>query len=263
LVSRREMRDAVREEIGENISEVEMYETTNIGEYGLAEVWFNRAGEYDTAVVFYSTTEIEHVFRDFGAFARWLASNDTVVRPPGPRQLFVSHAHQDVQIATRLVAAIERYFVVPPRRLRCTSVPGHMLDIGATPRTTLRQELGFASTVIAVISYNSLASPWVLFELGAAWLQSGRVLPILCDPLTDQDLPGPLRGDASAKLSDPASVDRLLQQLETGLDWDRRDPAAARQLLSQLSSDSGNLTYSSDDLVRELQSGFTAKRARI
>src|SRR3954454_3086519 len=97
----------------------------------------------------------------------------------GPIRLFISHAHRDVDIAQRLVTALDEAMAVPNGAIRCTSLPGYKLDLGAMPPDVLRKELASADCVVAILTPYSLASQWVLFELGATWSQAKQVIPLL------------------------------------------------------------------------------------
>lgn len=137
-------------------------------------------------------------------------------------RLFVSHSHQDGEIAARLVRVLESGLEIPRGELRCTSLPGYKLSLGAIPQEQLRRELGSAACIVGIVTPNSVASPWVLFELGAAWAQSKAAIPLLGGRLSDDDIPGPFRGAAGAPLDREATYDQLIDELADALGWLRK-----------------------------------------
>jgi hypothetical protein len=152
---------------------------------------------------------------------------------------------------------------VPEGELRCTSVPGYQLDLGAMAPDVLRRELGSALCVIALLTPNSLANDWVLFELGAAWANVKGSIPLLAGGPEDRDIPGPLRGAAGGQLNNPDTLDRLLDQLQRTLGWAARSGLVAPSKRREFVEYMRTKTFAQDPADGELKAGFAAKRARI
>jgi hypothetical protein len=150
-------------------------------------------------------------------------------QPPPRIRLFVSHSHKDEDLAFRLVDVLTSGLEVPPGALRCTSVPGYQLDLGAMAPEALRRELGSAAYVIAILTPNSVGAEWVLFELGAAWSNAKAAIPLLAGGIANKDIPGAFRGAAGGELKNPVTLDRLVDQLERDLKWRQRHDILARQ----------------------------------
>jgi hypothetical protein len=178
-------------------------------------------------------------------------------------RLFISHAHRDSEMAARLVDVITANVDVPEGELRCTSVPGYQLDLGAMAPDVLRRELGSALCVIALLTPNSLANDWVLFELGAAWANVKGSIPLLAGGPEDRDIPGPLRGAAGGQLNNPDTLDRLLDQLQRTLGWAARSGLVAPSKRREFVEYMRTKTFAQDPADGELKAGFAAKRARI
>ena len=178
-------------------------------------------------------------------------------------RLFISHAHRDADIARRLVDVITANLAVPDSELRCTSVPGYQLDLGAMAPDVLRRELGSALCVVALLTPNSVGNDWVLFELGAAWANVKVAIPLLAGGPENKDIPGPLRGAAGGQLTVPETLDRLLDQLERTLGWTPRSGLAAYGKRHEFVDYIKMKTFTQDTAGRELKASFTAKLARI
>jgi len=189
---------------------------------------------------------------------------DEAIAQRKPRvRLFISHAHRDADLASRVVEVISTGLEVPAKELRCTSVPGYQLDLGTMAPEALRRELGSAACVVAVLTPNSLGNDWVLFELGAAWANAKVSIPLLAGGLQDKDIPGPFRGAAGGQLSSAATLDHMIDQLEKLLGWRQRTDLAGRNKRYELVDYVKAKTFPRDSIEDELRASFAAKRARI
>jgi hypothetical protein len=178
-------------------------------------------------------------------------------------QVFISHAHKDQDLAERLVDAISSGLEVPAGAIRCTSVPGYRLDLGTMAPEALRRELGSAGCVIAVLSPNSLASEWVLFELGAAWANARAAIPLLVGGLRDNDIPGPFRGAAGGDMRDVLVLDALLDQLERNLGWQQRHDLVSRSKRVDLARYANQKQFSNSGPEAAARTNFAAKLREI
>jgi hypothetical protein len=199
--------------------------------------------------------------RDADAAAKRI---DQEIARRAPRvRLFLSHAHLDADVAQRLVDVIVSNLVVPEKELRCTSVPGYQLALGQMAAEALRRELDSALGVIALLTPNSIGNPWVLFELGGAWANAKEPIPLLAG-VESKEIRGPLHDAAPGQLADPATLDRLIDQLERLLGWPARTGPAAlskrRDFVEFIKSKSFAQSVPADG---EQAASFTAKQARI
>lgn len=178
-------------------------------------------------------------------------------------RLFISHAHKDQDLAGRLVDTLTANLEVPKGALRCTSVPGYQLELGAMAPDVLRRELGSSACVVALLTPHSVGTEWVLFELGAAWANAKMAIPLLAGGVAAKDIPGPFRGAAGGDLQSAVTVDQLIDQLERVLGWPQRHDLAARHKRYELAEYAAQKTFAQDPARAELNASFTAKRARI
>jgi hypothetical protein len=125
--------------------------------------------------------------------------------------LFISHSARDAAIAKSMVTLFEKAFKISARRIRCTSVDGYRLSAGANVNEVLRAEVFGAKLFVALLTPNSLNSPYVLFELGARWGTRRPLYPVLAGGATPAQLPAPLNG---LNALSAASVDQVRQLLE-------------------------------------------------
>jgi len=149
----------------------------------------------------------------------------------GDIRLFVSHSHEDKDIAVALVDVIEAAMVRGKDRILCTSHHnkkeyGYTGDEDVSEH--LRQHLSQSSCVVSLWTPHSRSSIWCLFELGGAWALANKTYPLLAPGLDQESLPPPLRkGMVGAKLSEPEEISRFLRNLRQRLGWDERGGASA------------------------------------
>lgn len=128
-------------------------------------------------------------------------------------KIFVSHSHSDVAIATHLVDLLLSAMEVSEGQIRCSSVPGHQLPFGRTIPQKLKEDINVSAGVIIIVTQNSLASGWVLFEMGASWALGKMLIPILGPGIEVSDLPGPLSDYPSIQIDSKDASSRLRDAL--------------------------------------------------
>jgi hypothetical protein len=107
-------------------------------------------------------------------------------------KIFISHAHEDEDLARALVDMITKAFELSDSAVRCTSVPGYKLPAGVHTASQLRNEIEQTEFVLGVITPRSIESKYVLLELGAAWGLGKRTFPLVACGIKASSIPGPL-----------------------------------------------------------------------
>jgi len=149
------------------------------------------------------------------------------------KMLFISHSSADHMIVEAFINFLEKSFVGENKpQIRCTSVEGYKLALGDTPKTKLPPEIS-SSLVICLLTPRSLQSPWVLFELGAAWGLASRVIPLLHNIRHDQ-LPAALSGDIAGYLTSRSDVLSIIAQINSTVGWGTEPPGRIDKALSDL-----------------------------
>jgi hypothetical protein len=121
--------------------------------------------------------------------------------------VFISHIHEDEVSANTLELVLKKallgaldFFNSSNRR---SIAPGDPW------REQIVESLKRSATVIVLASPESVASPWVNFETGGAWVAGTRVIPCCVKGMTPASLPAPL-GHLQAISLDSAEGLRLL-----------------------------------------------------
>lgn len=142
--------------------------------------------------------------------------NDDVDRAPHARgtQVFISHTTADRDLAQALVDVLDAAIAFPPKAIRCTSIVRHSLEGGDPVGQVLRDDLRECAIVLCLVTNASLASSYVLMELGAAWGLGKTAIPLVVPGISADDLPDLLRHVHALRLEDGADVlSRLIDQV--------------------------------------------------
>lgn len=104
------------------------------------------------------------------------------------KKLFLSYARADYSFAHRLVEHLKQY-----------GASGWMdnadISAGNAVASAIRSALQESSAVVVLVSPDSLRSPWVEFEVGAAAALGLPIIPVVVGGKgVENDLPEPLRG---------------------------------------------------------------------
>lgn len=93
--------------------------------------------------------------------------------------VLISHSAKDEKLAAALINLLRTGLGLHANQIRCTSVDGYRLPAGVNTNDQLRREINTAQVLIGLLTPNSLASTYVLFELGARWGAGRFMIPLL------------------------------------------------------------------------------------
>ena len=150
-----------------------------------------------------------------------------------PIKVFISHATADKPLAAALVDLFRSALELPAEAIRCTSVAGYCLPGGTNVDEQLRREVRDANAFIGIISYQSLRSPYVLFELGARWGATLHLISLLAPDLGPDVLAGPLSGMHALK-TDRDGLTQLIEDLGRQLHLDQTAPTTYQRQIDRV-----------------------------
>jgi hypothetical protein len=110
---------------------------------------------------------------------------------PSTIMVFVSHSSRDETLAKTLIDLLRPALGLSVTQIRCSSVDGYRLPVGVNTESKLHEEVNVAKVVVGLITPSSLASHFVMFELGARWCGKLFMAPLLVG-VAPSDLKGPL-----------------------------------------------------------------------
>ena len=142
--------------------------------------------------------------------------------------LFISHRTSDAKLAKAVTELFEKSLKLPARQIRCTSVDGYRLPVGADTDEQLRREVFDARAFIGLITPVAVESPYVMFELGARWGAKRHLAPVLARGADSSYLGGPLAGINAIRLGERNHVVQLVEDISEYLNM-LLEPAASFQ----------------------------------
>jgi hypothetical protein len=172
--------------------------------------------------------------------ARHVASpGDVSTDPPGEAggkiRLFISHSSVDASLAGLLVSLFRSAMNLAPNDIRCTSVDGSRLPGGADTDEEIRKELHHAEVVVGIISYASLESLYVAFELGARWGLGKSLIPVMAPGVSPSTIKGPLSGKNALRADSAGQLQQLVSEVAGNLALVPYSPASYQSALDAVS----------------------------
>jgi hypothetical protein len=123
--------------------------------------------------------------------------------------IFISHATKDAKLVDALVRLIEGGVGIRSRQIFCTALEEQGVPAGVDFKTHIKEKLGEAKTVVALISPQYYNSPFCMCELGATWALAKTFVPLLVPPVNYQDLRGSLFGTQALPINQPEKLDSM------------------------------------------------------
>jgi hypothetical protein len=160
------------------------------------------------------------------------------LQPKGANMLdiFISHSSSDMEVAEVLIELLRSALTLPAEQIRCTSVDGYRLPIGADTDEELRRELKEAKVFIALISEESIHSTYVLFEMGARWGAEKHLAPLLTPGTKSSILSGPLKSLNALQCDNSSQLHQLVSDLSKILKVPTSSPASYSRFIDRLIS---------------------------
>lgn len=129
------------------------------------------------------------------------------------RSVFISHAAKDKALVQEIVDLIEEGMGIPEDEIFCSLLDGYGIPNGKNFVTYIKEQLLEPKVVVLVLTPSYFESKFCLSELGAAWIKSHDIFPILVPPLQHSDVKDILPGTQVAKINDDIKYNELLATL--------------------------------------------------
>lgn len=202
---------------------------------------FNLKGAiYDLTTEFYSTfnpDECGLVYEEGQESSITIPINENAVHEEPEHSeldIFISHSSSDSVFVEKLIELLRSALNISSQRIRCTSVDGYRLSIGANTDDQLRKEVYDAKILIGVITPSSMNSAYVLFELGARWGAKKITFPILACGADPSILGGPLKAINILNCDSTAQVHQVIDELSAKLKIPKEATATYQNKIEQL-----------------------------
>jgi hypothetical protein len=156
----------------------------------------------------------------------------------GKPRVFISHVHGDEAFANPLETIIRKALLGGVEIFNTSNRTS--LEAGDPWRDKIIVSLRDSASVLVLASPDSVASPWVNFEAGGAWVAGTRVVPCCIRGMTPTSLPAPLSHLQALNPSDPEHLRLLIKQLadSAGLDFPADHDYETNAASLRVSSDS-------------------------
>lgn len=152
-------------------------------------------------------------------------------------RLFISHSSQDKEAVQQFIDFLVLGMGIPRNQIFFTSQSG-TLPTGYPFIEQIRESLNICEQALCFLTPNYLRSKFCLAELGAAWLQVGKIIPLVVPPLQYSDLNDtPLSGLQMLRQDHQEDLMVLYDQLcSLGIAQTRQTAEFSRQLKRYLTS---------------------------
>lgn len=134
-------------------------------------------------------------------------------------KIFISHASKDKEIVDAFIDVIlHGALSVPITNIFCVSTDGTKIQSGEDWRKSIASSLLSAKINFLIITPNYKESEVCLNEMGAAWVTSALVLPLIVDPINFKTVGIIQQPKQIEKLLDETSLDRIRDVVQERLE---------------------------------------------
>lgn len=141
------------------------------------------------------------------------------------KSVFVSHAVVDARIAEAIVGLLENGIGVPGDQIFCSSLEGYGIPTGENFVGYIKGQMENPDIVILLLTPNYFASKFCLCEMGAAWVKSHKIFPILVPPLTYDAVQGVIASTQVAKIDNDIKYNEIREYLAEKLELQKKNGA--------------------------------------
>lgn len=135
------------------------------------------------------------------------------------KSIFISHASKDNEIVDAFIDIIlQGALSVPIDKIFCVSTDGTKIESGADWRDSINKSLLSAKINFLIITPNYKESEVCLNEMGAAWVTSATVLPLIVEPINYKTVGVIQEPNQIEKLLDEKSLDRIKDKVQEKLE---------------------------------------------
>lgn len=138
------------------------------------------------------------------------AEKTTVSNTSIEKTIFVSHSVKDKEIVNAFVDLIlHGALSIPINEIFCVSTDGTKIKSGDDWRNSIKESLLSAKINFLIITPNYKESEVCLNEMGAAWVTSSKIIPLIVDPINYSSVGVIQQPKQIEKLLEEDSLDRI------------------------------------------------------
>lgn len=129
-------------------------------------------------------------------------------------KIFISHNAIDKAIAKEIVKLLVNGIGIKKSNIFCSSADGTDVPFGEDFQDYIKNELNIGGILIALITKNYFKSTFSMYELGASWANSSKMIPIIFKPFKFGDLKDFLKHINSVLAYETKDLNKLKDELE-------------------------------------------------
>lgn len=133
------------------------------------------------------------------------------------KKIFISHADANKQLADKLVDLLETGIGVSDSDIFCSSLEGLGIPSGTNFVAFIREQIREPKIVILLLTAEYFNSSFCLCELGASWVLSHKIIPLLAPPLEYSDIKAVLTGVQVHKIDQKAALNETRDEIISAL----------------------------------------------
>lgn len=133
------------------------------------------------------------------------------------KSVFVSHAAKNKELADKLVDLLETGIGISSKDIFCSSLEGMGIPSGSNFIEFIKKQIAEPKIVIMILTQQYYKSEFCLCELGASWILSHKIIPLLVKPLEYNNIKAVLTGVHLLKIEEKNDLNQMQQELVEAL----------------------------------------------
>lgn len=133
------------------------------------------------------------------------------------KAIFISHAVPNKKLADKLVDLLETGIGISDPDIFCSSLESLGIPSGTNFIDFIRKQISNPKVVILLLTPEYFKSSFCLCELGASWILSHKIIPLLVPPLAYSDVKAVLDGVQVRKIDQKNDLNEMQSELISAL----------------------------------------------
>lgn len=129
------------------------------------------------------------------------------------KSIFISHSKKNKELADKLVDLIETGVGISSNDIFCSSLEGMGIPSGTNFVDFIKSQISDPKIVIMLLTTSYFKSNFCLCELGASWILSHKIIPLIIQPLEYKDIKDVLTGVQVLKIDDKNDLNQMQNEL--------------------------------------------------
>ena len=129
------------------------------------------------------------------------------------KDIFISHAEANKKLADKLVDLIETGIGIQDSKIFCASLEGLGIPSGSNFVDFIKKQISKPKIVILLLTPEYFKSTFCLCELGASWVLSHNIVPLILSPIKYSDIKAVLTGVQVLKIDQKSDLNEMQDQL--------------------------------------------------